>query len=105
MSHARRTARACRTIAGISLISALVAATWHPWYAVPGLVGAAVLLLVAAAYQVDDTRQQARHEALTLACFTDGQTIAATRPCCRFWEQPDGQHAAGCRNHTPRSAA
>jgi galactose mutarotase-like enzyme len=101
MTHARRTARACRTIAGISATSALVAATWHPYYAVPGLVGAAVLLLVAAAYQVDDTRQQARHEALILARLSDERLLPA--PCCRFWEQPDGQHADGCRNS--RSAA
>jgi galactose mutarotase-like enzyme len=101
MTPAKRTARACRTIAGISATSALVAATWHPYYAVPGLVGAAVLLLVAAAYQVDDTRQQARHEALILARLSDERLLPA--PCCAFWEQPDGQHAAGCRNS--RSAA
>jgi len=105
MTPAKRTARACRLAAGLSTICAFTAATWHPWYAVPGLVGAAVLLLVAAAYQVDDTRQQARHEALTLACFADSQTLAATRPCCRFWEQPDGAHTTTCRNHEPRSAA
>jgi hypothetical protein len=101
MTPAKRTARACRTIAGISAISALVAATWHPWYIVPGLVGAAVLLLVAAAYQVDDTRQQARHEALILARLADERLLPA--PCCAFWEQPDGAHADGCRNS--RSAA
>jgi hypothetical protein len=103
MSHARRTARACRTIAGISTLSALISATWHPWHIVPGLLGAAVLLLVAAAYQVDDTRQQARHEALILARLSDERLLPA--PCCRFWEQPDGAHATTCRNHTPRNAA
>ncbi|MEV5048225.1 hypothetical protein AB0N20_27410 [Streptomyces griseoincarnatus] len=103
MPPAQRTARACRTLAGVSLISALVSATWHPWYAAPGLAGALILTLVAAAYQIDDTRQQARHEALTLARLSDEQTLPA--PCCRFWEQSDNQHAAGCRNHTPRSAA
>jgi hypothetical protein len=103
MSHARRTARACRTIAGISATSALTAAAWHPWYIVPGLVGAAALLLVAAAYQVDDTRQQARHEALILARLSDERLLPA--PCCRFWEQPDGAHATTCRNHEPRNAA
>ncbi|MGW8719649.1 hypothetical protein ACWGNR_10110 [Streptomyces althioticus] len=101
MTPAKRTARACRTIAGISTLSALISATWNPWYAVPGLVGAAILLLVAAAYQVDHIRQQARHEALTLARLSDAQLLPA--PCCRFWEQPDGQHADGCRNS--RSAA
>jgi hypothetical protein len=103
MSHARRTARACRTIAGISTLSALISATWHPWHIVPGLLGAAVLLLVAAAYQVDDTRQQARHEALILARLSDERLLPA--PCCRFWEQPDGAHATTCRNHEPRTAA
>jgi hypothetical protein len=103
MSHARRTARACRTIAGLSLTSAIVAAAWHPYYAIPGLVGAVVLLLVAASYQVDDTRQQARHEALTLARLSDERLLPA--PCCRFWEQPDGAHATTCRNHEPRNAA
>jgi hypothetical protein len=103
MTHARRTARACRTLAGLSLISALTAAAWHPWYAVPGLVGAAVLLLVAAAYQVDDTRQQARHEALILARLSDERLLPA--PCCAFWEQHDGAHADTCRNHEPRTAA
>jgi hypothetical protein len=101
MNHARRTARACRLAAGLSLISALVAAIWHPWYIVPGLLGAAILLLVAAAYQVDDTRQQARHEALILARLSDERLLPA--PCCRFWEQPDGQHTDDCRNS--RSAA
>lgn len=38
MTPARRTARACRTIAGISATSALVSAAWHPWYAIPGLL-------------------------------------------------------------------
>lgn len=103
MNHARRTARACRLTAGLSLISALTAAAWHPWYIVPGLLGAAVLLLVAASYQVDDTRQQARHEALTLARLSDERLLPA--PCCRFWEQPDGAHATTCRNHEPRNAA
>jgi hypothetical protein len=103
MNHARRTARACRLTAGLSTICAIVAAAWHPWYIVPGLVGAAVLLLVAAAYQVDDTRQQARHEALTLARLSDEQLLP--EPCCAFWEQPDGAHATTCRNHEPRTAA
>ncbi|MET9304963.1 hypothetical protein ABZX68_06440 [Streptomyces cellulosae] len=96
MTPAKRTARACRTLAGLSLISALVSAAWHPWYAVPGLVGAVFLTLVAAAYQVDDTRQQARHEALTLARLSDERLLPA--PCCAFWEQPDGQHTDDCRN-------
>jgi hypothetical protein len=103
MTHARRTARACRLTAGLSLISALTAAAWHPWYAVPGLVGAAILLLAAAAYQVDHIRQQARHEALALARLSDERLLPA--PCCAFWEQPDGAHATTCRNHEPRNAA
>jgi hypothetical protein len=103
MTPAKRTARACRLTAGLSLTSALVSAAWHPYYAVPGLVGAALLLLVAAAYQVDHIRQQARHEALILARLSDAQLLPA--PCCRFWEQPDGAHATTCRNHEPRTAA
>jgi hypothetical protein len=103
MSPAKRTARACRLAAGLSTICAFTAATWHPWYIVPGLVGAAVLLLVAAAYQVDDTRQQARHEALILARISDERLLPA--PCCAFWEQHDGAHADTCRNHEPRTAA
>lgn len=103
MTPAKRTARACRLAAGLSTICAFTAATWHPWYAVPGLVAAAVLLLVAAAYQVDDTRQQARHEALILARLSDERLLPA--PCCAFWEQHDGAHADTCRNHEPRTAA
>ncbi|MGA4900297.1 hypothetical protein ACPCAJ_21185 [Streptomyces griseoincarnatus] len=102
MTPAQRTARTCRLAAGLSTICALYAATWHPWYAVPGLVGAVFLTLVAADYQADDIRQQARHEALALARLSDERLLPA--PCCAFWEQPDNQHAAGCRN-TPRSAA
>ncbi|MER6832670.1 hypothetical protein ABT320_01550 [Streptomyces cellulosae] len=105
MTPAKRTARACRTLAGLSLISALVAAAWHPWYAVPGLIGALILTLVAADYDIEDIRIRAWHEHLTLACFADSQTLAATRPCCRFWEQPDGAHATTCHNHEPRTAA
>ena len=103
MTPAKRTARACRLVAGISTLSALISATWNPWYAIPGLIGAAVLLLVAAAYQVDHIRQQARHEALTLARLSDERLLPA--PCCAFWEQPDGAHATTCRNHEPRTAA
>ena len=103
MTPAQRTARTLRAIATLSLAGGLTAATWHPYYAIPGLLGALFLALVAADYQIDDTRQQARHEALTLARLSDERLLPA--PCCAFWEQPDNQHAAGCRNHEPRNAA
>lgn len=103
MTPAKRTARACRLVAGLSTICAFYAATWHPWYAVPGLVAAAVLLWVAADYQVEDLLRHDRHAQLVAARLSDERLLPA--PCCRFWEQPDGQHAAGCRNHEPRTAA
>jgi hypothetical protein len=103
MTHAKRTARACRLTAGLSTICALVAATWHPWYAAPGLLGALILTLVAADYDIEDIRIRAWHEHLTLARLSDERLLPA--PCCAFWEQPDGAHATTCRNHEPRNAA
>ncbi|MFD8254956.1 hypothetical protein [Streptomyces werraensis] len=103
MTPAKRTARACRALAGVSLISALTAATWHPWYAIPGLVGAVFLTLVAADYQVEDILRRDRHAQLVAARLSDERLLP--EPCCRFWEQPDGAHATTCRNHEPRNAA
>ncbi|WP_210637182.1 hypothetical protein [Streptomyces sp. GESEQ-13] len=103
MTPAKRTARACRLTAGLSTICALTAATWHPWYIVPGLIAAAILLLIAADYTVDDILQRDRHAQLVAARLSDERLLPA--PCCRFWEQPDGAHATTCRNHEPRTAA
>ncbi|MFC8832325.1 hypothetical protein ACFT8V_03885 [Streptomyces griseoincarnatus] len=103
MTPAKRTARACRLTAGLSTICALVAATWHPYYAAPGLVGAVFLTLVAADYQVEDILRHDRHAQLVAARLSDERLLPA--PCCAFWEQPYGAHTADCRNHEPRNAA
>ncbi|MBQ0974534.1 hypothetical protein KBZ00_25900 [Streptomyces sp. RK31] len=103
MTHAKRTARACRLTAGLSTICAFYAAAWHPWYAAPGLLGALILVLVAADYQIDDILRHDRHAQLVAARLSDERLLPT--PCCAFWEQPDGQHATTCRNHEPRTAA
>ncbi|MBZ6250537.1 hypothetical protein KVH27_19415 [Streptomyces olivaceus] len=75
MTPARRTAAACRTVAALSTLSAITAATWHPLYAVPGLTGAAVLLAVAASYRRDEQRQHARHACLDHAARSDAHLL------------------------------
>ncbi|MBZ6102755.1 hypothetical protein [Streptomyces olivaceus] len=71
MTPARRTAAACHLAAGISTLSAAIAATWHPWYAVPGLVGAAFLLWGAASAQDAGDRRADLHERLHDAAASD----------------------------------
>src|SRR5690606_29044232 len=63
MTPARRTARACRTLALITTASALYSATHHPLYALPGRTAAGVLAYVATAYDTEDHRIRARHHA------------------------------------------
>ena len=104
MTPARRTARTLRGIALISTASGLYASAHQPAYLLPGLTGAAVLLVVAVSFDRDDQRTRARHRALSLAALEDETVLAATAPCCRFWEVPDGAHQPDCPT-TTRSAA
>ncbi|MFB6787654.1 hypothetical protein ACFCWT_13360 [Streptomyces olivaceus] len=75
MSPARRTAAACHLAAGISTLSAVIAATWHPWYAVPGLIGAAFLLWGGASARGAGQRRRARHHRLTHAAASDAALL------------------------------
>ncbi|MFE9921595.1 hypothetical protein ACFYQA_08430 [Streptomyces sp. NPDC005774] len=75
MTPARRTARACRALAFISAASAGYSATHHPYLVIPGMVAAAILLTVAATYDTEDQRQQARHAALKAAADADAQPL------------------------------
>ena len=89
MTPARRTARTLRAIAAVSLASGLWAAADHPAYLIPGLIGASVLLLVAASFSHEDRCIRARHEMARRAALTDAQALAQPDP----WEQ---LHAADC---------
>lgn len=104
MTPAQRTARTLNALATLSLALGLTAGAWHPYYVVPGLIGAAALYSVAASYRGEDHRIRARHRRLSLAALDDEIAMALSKPCCRFWETRDGAHQPHCRNHT-RSAA
>ncbi|CAL9369621.1 hypothetical protein [Streptomyces sp. enrichment culture] len=71
MTPARQTAAACHLAAGISTLSAAIAFAWHPWYAVPGLVGAAFLAWGGASARGAEQRRRAQHHRLTHAAHSD----------------------------------
>lgn len=71
MRPARRTAAACQVGAFLSAASAGYSLTWHPWYAIPGLVGAGFLLWGAASARSEEQRQTRRHDRLDHAARSD----------------------------------
>lgn len=75
MTPAERTARACRLGAFLSAASAGYSLTWHPWYAIPGLVGAAFLLWGAASARGEEQRQTRRHARLDHAARSDAHLL------------------------------
>ncbi|MEU4051307.1 hypothetical protein AB0F09_19170 [Streptomyces olivaceus] len=75
MTPARRTAAACHLAAGISALSAGIAATWHPWYAVPGLIGAAFLAWGGASARGAEQRRRAQRARLTHAAASDAALL------------------------------
>ncbi|WCN06030.1 hypothetical protein [Streptomyces sp. M92] len=75
MTHAQRTAAACKLAAFVAAIVAGYSATHHPYYVVPGLIVAAFFLGVAASYGRDEQRQQARHAELDAAAAADEQLL------------------------------
>ncbi|MFG3154251.1 hypothetical protein ACGF7W_19655 [Streptomyces sp. NPDC048219] len=104
VTYAQRTARACKATAVALLPIAAYSATYHPFYAVPGLVGAGFFLAVAASYRREDQRQRARHEAARRAAAVDAELLPPV-PCCPFWQHSDGEiHGPRCERR-PRSYA
>ncbi|MGE9282305.1 hypothetical protein ACP4B2_27675 [Streptomyces rochei] len=79
MTHAQRTAAACKLAAFVAALVAGYSATYHPYYVVPGLVAAAFFLGVAASYRRDEQRQRARHAELDAAAAADEQVLDADR--------------------------
>jgi len=75
VTPAQRTARACRAVAFLSAACAGYSATHHLYLVIPGMVAAAILLTVAATYDTEDRRQQARHAALKAAADADRQML------------------------------
>ncbi|WP_189748006.1 hypothetical protein [Streptomyces tendae] len=75
MRPARRTARACQAGAFLSAASAGYSLTWHPWLAVPGLVGAGFLLWAAASTQGAGDRRADLHERLHDAAASDAALL------------------------------
>ncbi|AQS70867.1 hypothetical protein [Streptomyces pactum] len=71
MTHAQRTAAACKLTAFLAAVVAGISATYHPYYVVPGLLAAAFFLGVAASFRRDEARQRARHAALDAAAAAD----------------------------------
>ncbi|MFD4257747.1 hypothetical protein ACFWR9_08945 [Streptomyces sp. NPDC058534] len=71
MTPAQRTARACQAGAFLSAASAGYSLTWHPWYAIPGLVGAAFLLWGAASARGAAARRQTQNARLDHAAASD----------------------------------
>ncbi|WP_108990416.1 hypothetical protein [Streptomyces coelicoflavus] len=57
---AARKARACHAGALASVITAIYPATQHPAFGIPGLVSAAILLLVSASYEREAREDAAR---------------------------------------------
>ncbi|MDX3398414.1 hypothetical protein [Streptomyces sp. ME01-18h] len=80
MTPATRTVIACQAGAFLSAASAGYSLTWHPWYALPGLVGAGFLLWGAASARAATDRQQARRARLDHAARADAALLAA-RSC------------------------
>lgn len=75
MTHAQRTARACRITAAVLAITAALLAYEHWAYSLPGVIGAGVFLGVADSYRRDEQRQRARHAALDAAAAADEQLL------------------------------
>lgn len=75
MTPANRTVIACQAGAFLSAASAGYSLTWHPWYALPGLVGAGFLLWGAASARGEEQRQRIRHAALDHAARSDAALL------------------------------
>ncbi|MBQ1096306.1 hypothetical protein KBY55_09440 [Streptomyces sp. b94] len=75
MTAAQRTVRACQLGAFLAAACAGYSLTWHPWLAVPGLVGAGFLLWGAASARGAAARQEARHAGLVAAAASDEQLL------------------------------
>lgn len=68
-------ARACQVGAFLSAASAGYSLTWHPWYALPGLVGAGFLMWGAASAQDAGDRRADLHERLHDAARSDAALL------------------------------
>lgn len=75
MTAAERTARACQVGAFLSAASAGYSLTWHPWYAIPGLIGAGFLLWGAASARSAAARGEARRARLDHAAASDAALL------------------------------
>ncbi|MFE6634701.1 hypothetical protein ACFVFT_14810 [Streptomyces tendae] len=80
MTRAQRTTRACQAGAFLSAASAGYSLTWHPWLAVPGLVGAGFLLWAAASTHGAGDRRADLHERLHDAASSDAALLDTDQP-------------------------
>lgn len=79
MTHAPSTARACRITAAILSITAAPLAYLHWAYALPGVIGAGVLLGVADSYRREEQRQRVRLTVLRASAVADEQLLGTDR--------------------------
>jgi hypothetical protein len=113
VTPARRTTRACYTLAATLSAGAAYLATLHWLYALPGVIGTAVLLAVADSYRIEARRVRARHERARRAALADEQLLPPAdarrqldEACCeRWWTSLGRSHDETCRTLARRSAA